>query len=271
LEANEPDEQAEENEPAKSPEKWSVLAAEEHIRRFIHWLAHQVMKNDEDGIVPLYDTYTADGRFERGLPFRVRQELLSRFGKEIQEDAELNFPTALRLSLEEWLATELFEYHLQLYHLRPIIWLITSQQTGAPAFGCFLYWHKLDTDTLRKVQEVFLRPAVDRSRRDADRLAGEYSKSQSADSTMRILRDAERSWRQAQKRYEELQHLNDQILQLLTPQRLRTKSSSAWVQDKVNEIVAQGYSPNRDYGVRVNLEPLKQAGILHIAADRVKG
>jgi hypothetical protein len=43
------------------------------------------------------------------------------------------------------------------------------------------------------------------------------------------------------------------------------------VKEKVNEIVANGYNPNLDYGVRVNIEPLKQKGILPRGAERVRG
>jgi len=32
-----------------------------------------------------------------------------------------------------------------------------------------------------------------------------------------------------------------------------------------------GYQPKKEYGVRVNIEPLKQAGLLPKAADRVRG
>jgi hypothetical protein len=41
--------------------------------------------------------------------------------------------------------------------------------------------------------------------------------------------------------------------------------------EKVAEITEQGYRPERDYGVRVNIEPLKQAGLMPKTADRVKG
>jgi len=42
------------------------------------------------------------------------------------------------------------------------------------------------------------------------------------------------------------------------------------VKAKVNEIAASGYRPNRDNGVRVNIEPLKQAGIFLPDGGRVK-
>ncbi len=94
---------------------------------------------------------------------------------------------------------------------------------------------------------------------------------QTAGASLRVLRETERAWRQAQERDDELRRLSEQVQRLLQPQQLTVQSRSAWVVEKVNEIVAQGYRPNRDYGVRVNIEPLKQAGILPAAAERVRG
>jgi len=82
---------------------------------------------------------------------------------------------------------------------------------------------------------------------------------------------AERAWQQAQGRFQELEALGEKIGRLLQPHRLSVQSHSRWVPEKVNEIVSQGYRPHRDYGVRVNIEPLKQAGVLAEAARRIKG
>src|SRR5438477_636562 len=75
--------------------------------------------------------------------------------------------------LGEGLATEFFGYHLGLYRLRPVLWLLASPAqrapAGRPAFGCFLYWHRLDADTLRKVREVYLRTPVESARIEAER------------------------------------------------------------------------------------------------------
>jgi hypothetical protein len=42
------------------------------------------------------------------------------------------------------------------------------------------------------------------------------------------------------------------------------------VDQKIAEVRDNGYNPIIDYGVRVNIEPLKEAGLLHKAARRVK-
>ncbi|MEM3434179.1 MAG: hypothetical protein QXP27_08385, partial [Candidatus Methanomethyliaceae archaeon] len=235
------------------------------------YIAHEVIKSDADGIVPLLDSYTVDGRLERGLVYRVTEKFKEIFGESAMATIEKELREVLGGPLDFWLASEFFNYHVSLFRLRPIIWQITSRPKGESKFNCFIYWHKLDKDTLRKVQEVYLRPALDSARVETERQAGQLAEKQAAGAPIKLLQEAEKIWRQAQERYEELRTLDEKIKNLLQPHRLKVQSRSTWVQNKVNEIVAYGYRPNRDYGVRVNIEPLKQAGILPFSANRVKG
>ncbi|MCL5265974.1 MAG: hypothetical protein M1343_12440 [Chloroflexi bacterium] len=248
-----------------------LMPPEEHIRRLIHYLAHQAFRADSDGVVPQLDTYTADGHLERGLAHRVRQQLGEIFGEAALPGVELDLQTSLGKSLDDWLATDFFAYHVGLYRFRPLVWQITSKPRGEAAYSCFVYWHSLDDDTLRKIQEIYLRPTVEGGMRAANLAAMRLSERRASHAPLRELREAERDHQQAEQRHQELQGLVEKIQCLLQPQQLTVASRSAWVSEKVNEIVARGYRPNRDYGVRVNIEPLKQAGIMPAAADRVKG
>ncbi|MBC7234012.1 MAG: hypothetical protein H5T68_12315 [Chloroflexi bacterium] len=248
-----------------------LMPAEEHIRRLVHYLAHEAIRADENGIVPLQDLYTVDGRLEHGLPHRVREKLGEIFGEAALGSIEQDLRWALGMPLDDWLGSEFFSYHLGLYRLRPIIWQITSRPRGQPAFSCFLYWHKLDSDTLRKVQAVYLQPALDGARREVERLAAQLGAQQVTGAARHAWRDLQRACRQAEARLDELRSLNERLQRLGQPQHLKVTSRSTWVVEKVNEIVAHGYRPERDYGVRVNIEPLKQAGVLPASAERVKG
>ncbi|NLG80268.1 MAG: hypothetical protein GX492_10695 [Firmicutes bacterium] len=267
-EADGKEEEPEDKEGA-APE--ALVTRDEHVRRLVHYLVHEAVKEDPDGIVPLRDTYTAAGELERGLAFRVRAKLAELFGETAMPTVERELREALGKTLDEWLATDFFGYHTGLYRLRPIIWHIASRPRGVPAFGCFVYWHKLDADTLRKVREVYLRPVLEGAQREAERLAAQYAEKRATGAPVRELREAERAWRQAEERVGELRDLSERIQNLLQPHRLSLTSRSAWVAEKVNEITAHGCRPNRDYGVRVNIEPLKQAGVLPVDAARVKG
>jgi hypothetical protein len=269
-----PEGETEEGEPEAQegrevPE--GVMPPEEHIRRLIHFLAHQALKEDPDGIVTAHDVWFADGRKEPGLAARVRGKMEAIFGELAAAAIERELRQALGEPLDDWLATEFFGYHLGLYRLRPIVWQISSRPRGRAAFSCFIYWHKLDADTLRKVRAVYLRPLMEAATREAERRKRQLLTLREAGEPMRQQREAERRWRDAQGRLEELKALDEHLEQLLQPHSLEVQSRSQWVKAGVNEIVRNGYRPNRDYGVRVNIEPLKQAGVLAADARRVKG
>ncbi len=162
--------------------------------------------------------------------------------------------------------------HVRLFRRRPVIWLITSNPRGGPrrppAFACFLAWERLDHDTLPKVWHVYLQPVLEGAQREVQQAEKRLA-------TLRAqggpgLTQADQEYQQAAARQQELADLADRLKRLLQSHRLEVQSRSRWVVEKVNEIVAQGYRPCRDYGVRVNLEPLKQAGILPVEAAWVK-
>ena len=260
-----------------------VLTPEEHIRRLIHFLAHEAVKEDLDGIVPLEDCFPAGrAEMEPGLARRVRAKLRAIFGEEAVPTVEREVREALGKPLDDWLADDFFGYHLGLYRLRPLIWQVVASRTRrtrrsvrmSPApkdFSVFLYWHKLNADTLRKVRSVYLEPYLRASLRELREAERHFRELQAGEAPLRTLREAERMLEVARSKHEALERLAEAIDALLRPHSIEVQSRSAWVKEKVNEIISQGYRPNRDYGVRVNIEPLKQAGILHPESNRVKG
>ncbi len=270
-----------EAEEAGAPE--GILPAEEHIRRLVHYLAHQAIREDPDGIVPLHDCYPIGAtEVERGLPYRVREKLKELFGSDALPQVEREIREALGRPLDEWLATEFFGYHVGLYRLRPVVWQVVppagpqrtrraSRQGGEVAFSVFVYWHRLDADTLRKIRFVYLQSALEAASREVQAAERRWAEAQATHAPGRTLEEAGRTMEAARARYEALRALADRLDGLLTPHTLEVQSRSDWVKEKVREIVREGYRPVRDYGVRVNIEPLKQAGILPRDAQRVRG
>jgi hypothetical protein len=276
-----------EGEPEEEIQLEGVLTAEEHIKRLIHYLAHQVIREDPDGIVPLQDCYPAGrNELELGLVSQVRKKLQEIFGEEAMPTVERELQQALGSRLEDWLAREFFGYHVGLYRLRPIIWQITlpsspesqrnqrsrrrsATQTVQTDFSVFIYWHKLDSDTLRKVRHIYLQPFLDAAEREVQQMEQRVAELRNSDALHR--QGEEERLNQARSKLEGLKNLAQRIDELLQPHTLQVESRSEWVKEKVKEIVANGYSPNLDYGVRVNIEPLKQKGILPRDAGRVRG
>ncbi len=249
-----------------------LLPPEEHIRRLIHCLAHEAIREDPDGIVPLFGQSTADGRLEEGLVERVRGKLTELFGD--GNGAEREIESALGKRLEDWLADDFAGYHTGLYRLRPIIWQVEARTEGRRrrlVGAWFVHWHKLDADTIPKIRTLYLRPLLEGAEREVERYERQLLEARQEDRPLREQREIERSLQDSRSRLEALRGLEGRLDQLLNPHALSVRSRSEWVCERVNEIVKEGYRPNRDYGVRVNIEPLKAAGVLHRSAERVKG
>lgn len=267
----------EEDAEAPAVAETATLSVREHICRLLHYFAHRAIAFDPDGIVPLSDLWLPDGRREPGLAARVREKLAAEFGAGNLTAIEEEIATILGKLLERWLAEDFFAYHLTLYRLRPIIWQLSSQnfaprrgRGNEPAFSCFLYWHRLDRDTLYKVQHFYLRPLLTAAEREVERLANEVARAQGE--AARVRRRREEEYQAALDRREELAAFDAALSRLLSPHGpLRVESRSEWVKQKVNELAVNGYRPERDWGIRVNIEPLKQAGVLTRDAARVKG
>ena len=204
---------------------------------------------------------------------RVITKLIGEFGEDNLDRIESKLTKVLKMSIEDWFAKEFFEFHTTLYRLRPVIWLISSEKfkrgkgRTKPAFSCFIYWHKLDEDTMPKVRQLYLKPVFEASRMEVENIKAKLSKVEG-----REKREVETELESALTKYEELKALDEAFEKLLKPQHeIRVTSKSEWVKEKVKEITQDGYKPKRDYGVRVNIEPLKQAGVTEKTADRVKG
>lgn len=197
------------------------------------------------------------------------------FGEEAMSTVERELQEALGKRLDDWLATDFFGYHVGLYRLRPIIWQITlpsspesqrnqrsrrrsATQPVQTDFSVFIYWHKLDSDTLRKVRHIYLQPFLDAGEREVQQLSKGLQHCEIAMHQFRQLTDEEQRLNQARFRLEAFKNLAQRIDDLLQPHSLQVESRSEWVKAKVNEIIANGYNPNLDYGVRVNIEPLNK-------------
>jgi len=252
--------------------QYEVMPVEEHIKRLLSYFGLEVMKEDEDGIVPASDMFLGT-RKEPGMATRVITKLIDEFGEDNLDRIETELTKVLKMSIEDWFVKEFFEFHTTLYRLRPVIWQISSEKfkrgkgRTKPAFSCFIYWHKLDEDTMPKVRQLYLKPVFEASKMEAENIKAKLSKVEG-----REKREVETELESALTKYEELKALDEAFEKLLKPQHeIRVTSKSEWVKEKVKEITQDGYKPERDYGVRVNIEPLKWAGVTAKTADRVKG
>ncbi len=228
----------------------------EHVWRLLSYAVKRVVEADADGIVPLI---AISG--ETALVDRVRDELAALFPDQDAYQLEVDIGNELRRKvkgyrsvdgLDEWLRDCYFEYHVSLYKKRPIYWHIASRTgRGDCAFGALVHYHRFDQNRLAKLRGSYLRDAIALFRREAGL----------ADKDGRIEDRLE--W---QARLEEAEALNE---------RLR------WVQEGINgqpapgdcrirtpwksdDALPDGWQPDLDDGVAVNIRPLQTAGVLRV-------
>jgi hypothetical protein len=252
----------------------AVADAEErikdHVQRLLSFYVRQAIEADEDGIVPL------DESFPDNLVDRVRACIARDFGPDQVARREQEIYEILGKSLAEWLARDYFEFHVNFYKRRPIFWQLTSYRLGrgrrAPgAFSCFLHYHRLTRDTLPKVQAFYLAGVKERAEREREYLFRELEAARTAGDRRRVRR-LTKEYEAAVARVEELERFDRALTTVHNPRPdpYPLPANPRWVHRAIAEVRDNGWTPILDHGVRVNIEPLKEAGLLPKEADRVK-
>ncbi len=229
----------------------------EHVWRLLSYVVKRVVEADEDGIVP----FMATGG-ETALIDRVRAELSTLFPDQDINQVEVDITNELKRkvkgyrrveSIREWLEDVFFAYHVSLYKKRPILWHIASSEgRGAFAFGALAHYHKFDHDRLAKLRGGYLRGAIAHFRREAG-LADQDGRTEDR-----------QEW---QDKLEEAQTL-DQRLQWVQegadghPAPGDCRIRTPW---KSDDELPDGWQPDLDDGVAVNILPLQTAGVLRIS------
>ena len=228
---------------------------------------------DHDGIIPL-----TEGCGEKTLFERIRERIVYEFHAETVTQSERKFAEVVGKSLDAWLSGDFFKRHISHFRKRPIAWQIQSKplskwlkgQKKSPAFSCLIYYHKLDADLIHKIRSQYVRPLMTRYETEFRTLQG--SNSESNDVVVRKY--------QLENWIEELRSF-DEELERLTQDGFNTEKLSKTIReeplDKWSSLDGQksppgdtdsfynqekAYFPDINDGVRVNIAPLQQAGLL---------
>jgi hypothetical protein len=246
-----------------------VISTKEHVERLISFYIKKALESDEDGIVPL------DEMFSDNLFNRVREFIAQDFGKDRVDKIELEISEIFGKTLKKWIEEDYFDFHVSLYRRRPIFWQLTSSRLGKSKlpgiFSCFLYYHKLDRDTIPKILSFYLNPIKERLYRERERIFKDLEKARATGDRKRI-NELSKAYEESLNKINEIENMEKALNLLHNPRKDKTKlkPSAKWVEKAIAEVRDNGWNPIIDYGVRVNIEPLKELKILHPAADRVK-
>lgn len=153
---------------------------------------------------------------------QIRRQMELEFGSKAAFRLEDDSSKELDRSLESWLDGPFIQWHTGLYKKRPILWHLASP---GKSFAVLVYYHKLDKDTLPKIRNVYLRAMRDSLRRqlDAARQANDNKAIDALETTL------------------------DDLLQM---------------EEKLQTVIESGYTPVIDDGVKANILPLQEAGLL---------
>jgi hypothetical protein len=124
-------------------------------------------------------------------------------------------------------------------------------------------------DTLPKVRAFYLRPVRERAQREKERLQREVEAARQANERPR-LRRLESQYEHALATVDEMEAFDRTLQELQKPKPVALRPEARWVDRAIAEVRANGYHPILDHGVRVNIEPLKEARLLPKSAERVK-
>jgi hypothetical protein len=117
----------------------------------------------------------------------------------------------------------------------------------------------------------YLNPIKERLYRERERIFRELEKARTTGDRKRIS-DLSKAYGESLDKINEVGNMEKALNVLHNPRKDKTKlkPDAKWLEKAIAEVRDNGWNPIIDYGVRVNIEPLKELKILHPAADRVK-
>jgi len=263
-------------QPSESVEDAAFI--KEEVARLLSYAVKLVVERDPDGIVPIQPLGQRPG-----LARLVKAQLSDWFGRETVEAKWAEAGEILSKPVEDWLAQDFFDFHVNMYRRRPIFWQLTSagclpRGTLPGAFSCLLHYHKLRANTLQDVVAHYLVDVIETAQAQFNATKTVLDGLQQRGARRRDINDAQGAFQTAERQYRELIEFRRRIQDLDTGVRPNTPApgpDAPWLKQKIAEVTGgpaygRGWLPVLDYGVRVNIEPLKVAGILPRAADRIE-
>jgi hypothetical protein len=150
---------------------------------------------------------------------KIRECIAAEWGEENVSDIESEINNILYHGMEKWVKKYFFKnFHYKMYNKRPVVWEI---KTPNDHFKAFIYYHKLDEDTLPKLQVEYIEP-----------LMTEYNNKKNMARENGNTAEAEK----LEDKVEDLRALKEQL----------------------EDVIDEGYSPDLDEGVKHNFKPIEE-------------
>lgn len=281
-EKNDNDETDDEETADHAPTTLTPAVSRDLVARWVSYYVKRCIEADDDGIVPV-----ASSNREDALILRMRVAMRSDLGAETAGLFELQAARYLgTASVAEWLEVSgedtlpdaagkkkkeprgFLPWHVRLYRNRPIFWMLSSEgfEKGLTrsTFRVYLHALKVSGDTLTKVREYYLRPELDRVKRELE-LA--HLRRETAQGTMKATAEREhQEWVNTDAALKAFMEAVDAVAKG-PPKREVVAVSAKWLPRTIAAVrggqdVGHGWRPDVDHGVKVNITPLVEARLL---------
>lgn len=201
---------------------------------------------DDDGIVPL-----TIGASQNPVGTRIRDILQDELGDDAEGEIGLTlgwksgdeWGKQAPISLERWYEREFFKRHVQQFKQRPIAWHLKSPEGH---FQAFILYHRLSLDTLRKLRSTYAGARI-------QQLKAEQERAKSAKNDKEVIA--------LQGMIEDVELFRDTIEKIERGDELKYRIRCRW-KDEEKDGRPGPYAPDIDDGVKVNIRPFQEAGLL---------
>lgn len=202
---------------------------------FDRWHNEHVITSD-DGIIPLDSSIFIGENIVEMIYECIGED----FNQENADDVMDEIEQLLDSSIEEYYMKYFFDIHKSMYQKRPIYWHICTPKR---TFNCFIYYHKLDEDTLYKVKSIYLAKMIERYEEDLKYYNEQLIKAR-IDNDKNKEKDFKIKCSDLEEKLEDLNNLDKKIMEILP------------------------YKPDLDQGVLYNIIPLEPILAARVSTDK---
>lgn len=196
------------------------------------------LEPDDEGIIVF------DSDFEDNVMSFVRRCIELTYGQNELYERETEIEEMLNKSIEDWFRNTFFRYHhCKEYRRRgqriPIYWQL---ETDEGAFSCFVYYHKMDADTLPKLRGQYIDKKLDTLQNRLEAIESELEAA-----------DGEQA-RDLRSKKEEIQADIDDITEF---------------RDRVDALIDEGFEPDFEAGIWENIQKVDEHDLLAVPLDKL--
>jgi hypothetical protein len=196
------------------------------------------LEPDDDGIIVF------DDGFDDNVMRFMRDCIELTYGEDELYSKEQEIEEMLNKDIEDWLRDTFFRYHhCKEYRRRgqriPIYWQLASDEGH---FNCFVYYHRMDEDTLPKVRGQYLDEKIDRLRNRRDTLQTRISNADEDEKPE--LRSEE----------EEIEEKIDDLTDF---------------RDRLDNLIDEGFAPDFEAGIWENIQEVDEHDLLAVPLDKL--